>query len=85
MRSYWGNVRGADPKLNPMALPTADPDRRGGWRLDLFPGINLLLPGGHRVAVEVGLPAAQRLDGPQLETDWRLVVGWQKAFKLYGG
>jgi hypothetical protein len=83
--SWWGNVRGADPKLNPFAVPTADPDRRGGWRLDVAPGFNLLLPGGHRLAVEAPLPAAQWLDGPQLETDWRLVVGWQYAFRAYGG
>jgi hypothetical protein len=49
-------VRGADPDLNPAAVPTADPDRRAGWRLD----------------------------GPQLQTDWRLVVGWQWAFRAYG-
>ena len=84
--SYWGNVRGADPDLNPNAVPTADPDRRAGWRLDVLPGINLIHPGtGHRLAIEVGLPAAQWLDGPQLETDWRLVLGWQKAFSLFGG
>lgn len=78
--SWWGNVRGADPDLNPAAVPTADPDRRAGWRLDVAPGINLLLPSGHRLAIEAPLPAAQWLDGPQLETDWRLIVGWQKAF-----
>jgi hypothetical protein len=61
-------------------VPTADPDRRGGWRLDLWPGINFLTSKGHRIAIEVGLPTAQWLYGPQLETDWRLVVGWQKAF-----
>lgn len=84
--SYWGNVRGADPDLNPNAVPTADPDRRAGWRLDFLPGINLIHPGtGHRLAIEVGFPAAQWLDGPQLETDWRLVLGWQKAFDLFGG
>jgi hypothetical protein len=77
---YWGNIQGADPQLNPNAVPTADPDRRGGWRLDLWPGLNFLTSTGHRFAVEVGLPAAQWLYGPQLETDWRLVVGWQKAF-----
>ncbi|MGH0029878.1 MAG: transporter [Myxococcota bacterium] len=81
--SWWGNIRGADPDLNPFAVPTADPDRRGGWRLEVAPGLNFLLPGGHRIAIEAPLPATQWLYGPQLETDWRLVVGWQKAFKAY--
>jgi hypothetical protein len=30
--SYAGNIRGADPRLNPNQVPTADPDRRGGTR-----------------------------------------------------
>ena len=28
----WGNIRGADPELNPMMVPTADPALRGGNR-----------------------------------------------------
>ncbi|NEP59687.1 MAG: transporter, partial [Symploca sp. SIO2G7] len=36
-----GNISGADPLLNPMMIPTADPDRRGGERLDLGLGLNL--------------------------------------------
>ena len=67
-------------------MPTADPDRRAGWRLELAPGINRIHPAsGHRLAVEMAFPVAQWLDGPQLETDWRLIVGWQKAFDLFGG
>jgi hypothetical protein len=85
--SYWGNVRGADPRLNPNLVPTADPDRRGGHRLDVLPGLNLELPlgalGRHRFAIELGLPVYQWLHGPQLETDWRLVVGWQHALQLF--
>ncbi len=55
-------------------------------RADLLFGANLLAPrelgllAGHRLAVEGGLPVYQRLDGPQLETDWLLTVGWQKSF-----
>ncbi|MGF1449169.1 MAG: transporter [Opitutales bacterium] len=83
---YQGNIDGADPALNPMMVPTADPDLRALTRLDLLFGINLLAPkelgrfAGHRIAVEGGVPIYQRLDGPQLETDWILTVGWQKAF-----
>lgn len=35
---------------------------------------------GHRLALEVGYPVYQDLDGPQLETDWMLTGGWQYAF-----
>jgi hypothetical protein len=35
---------------------------------------------GHRFALELGRPVYQDLDGPQLENDWLLTVGWQLAF-----
>jgi hypothetical protein len=87
--SYWGNVRGADPRLNPNMVPTADPDRRGGHRLEVLPGLNFEVPlgalGQHHLAIEFGFPVYQWLYGPQLETDWRLTVGWQHALQLFGG
>jgi hypothetical protein len=79
----WGNIRGQDDAINPDVAPTGDPKRRAGSRVDVLVGLNWVfhrwLP-GHRLAIEYGLPVYQRLDGPQLETRWRLVVGWQKAF-----
>ncbi|MGF1482968.1 MAG: transporter [Opitutales bacterium] len=83
---YQGNIDGADPALNPMMVPTADPDLRAFSRLDMLFGVNFLAPkslgvfSGHRLAVEGGLPVYQRLDGPQLEIDYLITVGWQKAF-----
>ncbi len=77
----WGNIDGADPDLNPMMVPTADPDRRGGTRLDLLAGVDYMRHSGaltgNRLAIEGGVPIYQDLDGPQLETDWLLTVGWQ--------
>ena len=65
-------------------VPTADPTKRGGERLDLLFGMNLFsLSGplaGHRITLEAGVPIYQRLDGPQLETDWLLTVGWDMTF-----
>ena len=83
--SLWGDVSGADSRLNPNMVPTAVPQLRGGERLDLLFGFNLLMIEdgplkGHRFAVEGGFPVHQDLDGPQLETDWLLTVGWQYAF-----
>lgn len=76
------SVFGAPGLFLSAASPTADPNRRGGTRLDAMFGVNLIGPEnsklkGHRLAVEGGLPVMQRLEGPQLETDWMITAGWQ--------
>jgi hypothetical protein len=80
----WGNIDGSDSRLNPMMIPTADPDRRGGTQLNLGFGVNLYAPSGNlqgsRLAIEFELPLYRSLDGPQLETDWRLTAGLQAVF-----
>jgi hypothetical protein len=80
----WGNVDGADPELMPMMVQTANPTFQGGERLDLGIGVNLLATDGflrgHRLALEFVIPVHQHLDGPQMERDWSLTAGWQKAF-----
>lgn len=83
---YQGDFRGDELRPpTPAMLPTADPRLREGHRVDLLGGLNFYIPmgsflGKHRLAIEAGGPLQQWLDGPQLETDWRVVVGWQKAF-----
>lgn len=78
---WWANYDGADPNLNPMMVPTADPTRRAGERLDILVGANYLFPEWrgveNRLAVEFGLPIYQDLAGPQLETDWVVWAGYQ--------
>jgi hypothetical protein len=81
---WWGNVDGSDRKIPPMMIgvvPTADPDLRGGRRVDLLVGAAYApqtgLLRGHRLALEAGRPVYQNLDGPQLETDWTAMLGWQ--------
>lgn len=65
-------------------VQTANPDYQGGERLDFGFGVNFAgqhgAIKGHRLAIEVLFPAYQNLNGPQMETDWTLTVGWQKAF-----
>ena len=82
--SIWGNIDGRNDQLNPAMIPTADPDNQGGRRIDLALGINLLKPSGtlegNRLAIEVGAPIYQDLDGPQMELDWTLTAGWQYAW-----
>ena len=84
--STWGSMHGADPALNPRMVPTADPDLRGGTRVDLRLGISFYVPDGdlarNRFAVELTLPTYQSLKGPQLQVDWGLNVGWQYAWSF---
>ena len=79
---YWGDVDGEDKKLNPMMkmmVPTADPELRGGQRVDVAAGVNLILPGNmtNRLALEVIKPVYQKLNGPQLKNDYSVVLAWQ--------
>ncbi len=76
-------IDGIDPAI--MApVQTANPDFQGGDRIDVGVGLNFAgqrgAIKGHRLAVEILFPVYQDLNGPQLETDWTLTVGWQKAF-----
>lgn len=82
--TQWGDIAGEDDALDPMMVPTADPELRSGRRLDVLLGLNLFQSSGvlegHRLTLEVGLPAYQRLDGPQLETDWSISAGWELTY-----
>lgn len=78
-----GRIDGDDDEIV-APVQTADPESYGGQRLDLLFGVNLAGQSGwlrgHRVGFETGLPVYQDLNGPQLETDWLLTIGWQLAF-----
>ena len=78
------NIDGADPRLNPLQVPTADPKLRGGERVSIGIGVNLVIPSGALRGVGLSaegiLPVFQDLDGPQLERDYAIVLGLRKAF-----
>ncbi|MEM7465979.1 MAG: transporter [Pseudomonadota bacterium] len=81
--STMDEIDGMDPAI--MApVQTADPDNYGGDRVDLAFGLNLVGTKdwykGHRIAIEGAIPIEQDLNGPQMETDFMITVGWQKAF-----
>jgi len=65
-------------------VQTADPNNYGGEKVSLILGANFAVQSGilsdHRFALEVGMPVMQDLNGPQMESDWSLTIGWQKAF-----
>lgn len=77
----WGDIEGEDARLNPRMVPTADTGLQGGKRIDLLAGVNLSsshgFSRGHRLAIEVGVPLYEDLDGPQMSTQWLLSAGWQ--------
>jgi len=80
----WDNIDGTDNKLvlMPGMVPTADPNLRGGTRVDALVGINFVTPDlkSLRLAAEAGAPVYQDLDGPQLETDLVFTLGAQYTF-----
>lgn len=83
--SRWDNIDGAaeDLLIPATVIPTADPNLRGGSRIDLGIGLNYVFRKtlrGHRLAVEALLPIYQNLNGPQLGSEWSLIAGWQFAF-----
>ncbi|MFK8018382.1 MAG: transporter [Pseudomonadales bacterium] len=74
-----GNISGMDQAIL-APVQTADPDRQAYDRLDGALGLNFVLPGSrHRLGLELAAPLHQDFDGPQLETDWTLTLGWQYA------
>ena len=80
----WDNIDGSDSKLMlmPAMVPTADPNLRGGTRVDALVGLNFVPSGldSLRLAAEAGVPVYQKLDGPQLETDLVFILGAQYTF-----
>jgi hypothetical protein len=86
----WFDIDGMDSRLDQttppltMVVPTADPGLRAGRRLEVGPGVNFVVPGtpleGVRLAFEMLFPVYRSLDGPQLGSDWTLIVGTQYAW-----
>jgi hypothetical protein len=81
LRIAWqkqNNIRSFDRSFVPIEDPSDNDKARGGTRLTVTPGFTLELPqlANQRLAVEVGVPVHQDLDGPQLEQDWTIKAGW---------
>jgi hypothetical protein len=65
-------------------VQTANPDNYGGERIELGLGMDLLGTkgqlAGHRLGFEVTLPLHQDLNGPQMQRDYGVTMGYSYAF-----
>lgn len=80
---HVGKIDGSDSRIT-APVQTADPDNYGGKRVDLSFGIDVSGQGdvlsGHRFGIEIGTPVYQNLNGPQMEANYFIMVGWKFAF-----
>lgn len=78
---FIGGIKGEDPHLNPMMVPTADIENSGGNLLHSGLGFNLYAPSGDltnlRLGIEYGFPLHQRPNGIQLKRKQTLTLGLQ--------
>ncbi len=87
LRLGWtrtGNVHAADSQLESSKAvnPLNDGLFQGGTRIDIGPGLNLLVPifGGQHLALEATWPVYQRLDGLQLADQVTFTASWQWVY-----
>ena len=80
----WSSVTKADPDTNGLEDPRANPFATGGVRTQLPFGFTLHIREGflegHRLSVEYFTPIHEDLNGPQLQADNTVLLGWQVAF-----
>ena len=79
------DYRGFDSETNMMRnmTPTADAEIRGGSRIDVLPGLSYAFEAqelSNRLAVEVGFPVYEKVEGVNLETDLTVNASWQLLF-----
>ncbi len=79
-----GDVKGADPSLNPHMVPTADPHLQGDFHFSLVPIVNFYAPNrtleGHRLSLQGNLPVYHPGHGIPLEAGTTVTLGWQWTF-----
>lgn len=78
-----GSIRGRDAVITG-GMPLFAAENSGRKEIDLLFGVNLAgqegALRGHRLALEVGGPVYEDVNGLQMSNDWMFTLGWQKAF-----
>ena len=71
-----GNIYGSDGRLNPLLVPSNQPNLQAGQQLNILFGLNFVIPEGflkgQRLGVEGGIPVYQWYDGPQLKQQYQI-------------
>ncbi|MFT4649222.1 MAG: hypothetical protein ACI9X4_002460 [Glaciecola sp.] len=80
--NWWGDLHGSDPDMVPLRNPLEDSLRQGGSRVTLYGGLGKDLDknGNNHLALEIGFPVEEWLDGPALSQEWSAVIGWRIKF-----
>ncbi len=85
LEGYAGStIYGSDSKINPIVSPAADPKCYGGQRLSAFAGVNFYISEGFlsyaKIALEIGAPIYQQVNGIQQVSSYCWNAGITKAF-----
>ena len=73
------NIQGIDSKIMG-PTQTANPEHHAAKKTSLGIGLNFATESGHRIGLEYVMPFYQHLDGPQLEVENQLILGYQLVF-----
>jgi len=77
-------ISGAHAHHSNMLMSPAFSKDQGQKKLNLYGGINFIIPKGelkgNRLALEYSGPIYQYYDGLQMKNDWMITLGWQYAF-----
>ena len=77
-------IEGKDDMLNQMMIPTSNISLYNKEKLDILFGVNLFMAHGrlasNRFAIEFSIPIYQKIDGPMLQDDYTIIIGWQNSF-----
>ena len=77
-------IKGSDASLNPTMLPPNNVVSHAAKKLDFLIGTNYIISKGklegHRLAIEAGAPIYQSYNAVRAEEDYKITLGWQKAF-----
>jgi len=79
-------ISGAHAHHTNMLMSPAFSKDQGLRKINLSGGFNFIIPRGElkgqRLALEYSGPIYQYYDGLQMKSDWKIILGWQYAFKF---